>query len=315
MTSSSSESDPETCEGEGAHTGVRLSPLLEALRPRQWTKNVLLFAGLLFTLNQPLDHTRHLVQSLLAFGLFCLLSGCTYLINDLLDIEADRRHPKKSLRPLASGRLSPNVAWAVALVGIPIFLALGFLLGVKFGLAVLCYLVLTLSYSFFLKRVVLVDVLTLAALFVIRAAAGAFAIGVSVSEWLLMCTLLLALFLGLSKRRGELAALGDAPPTRAILAEYSLPMLDQLITLIAATTVMAYTQYAFFSTGGVGTGRRPYLMATIPFVLYGIFRYLYLIHKKGGGETPEATLLEDRPMLLNVVLFIFVAAVAMTLSR
>jgi 4-hydroxybenzoate polyprenyltransferase len=293
---------------------VRLPPLLEALRPRQWTKNVLLFAGLLFTLNQPLDHARHVVQSLLAFGIFCLLSGCTYLVNDLLDIEADRQHPKKSLRPLASGRLSPGVARAIALVGIPGCLALGFALNFKFGLAVFCYLALTLCYSFFLKRVVLVDVLTLAALFVIRAAAGAFAIGVVVSEWLLMCTLLLALFLGLSKRRGELAALGDAPPTRAILAEYSLPMLDQFITLIAATTVIAYTQYAFFSTG-VGTGRRPYLMATVPFVLYGIFRYLYLLHKKGGGETPEATLLEDRPMLFNVVLYIFVAAIAMALSR
>jgi 4-hydroxybenzoate polyprenyltransferase len=310
----SNNEDPQRTEGEGAAKPSRLPPLLEALRPKQWTKNVLLFAGLLFTLNQPRHQLPVIGQALGAFVLFCLLSGCTYLINDLLDIQADRQHPKKRLRPLASGRLSVGVARAVAVLGIPLVLAAAFSLNLKFGLAALSYTTLTLCYSLVLKRLVLVDVLTLAVLFVIRAAAGAFAIQVPVSEWLLMCTLLLALFLGLSKRRGELAALGDAPPTRAILAEYSLPMLDQLITLIAACTVMAYTQYAFFSTGN-GQGRRPYLMATIPFVLYGIFRYLYLIHKKGSGETPETTLLEDRPMLLNVFFFVLVAAAVMTLSR
>ena len=162
--------------------------------------------------------------------------------------------------------------------------------------------------------------LTLASLFVVRAAAGAFAIGVPVSEWLLMCTLLLALFLGLAKRRGELASQGDKPSTRKILAEYSIPMLDQMITIVAATTIVAYTLYAFFSTNNVGgsaaTGaKRPYLMATIPFVIYGVFRYLYLSHKKGVGESPESALLEDRPLLVNVGLFVLVAAAAMALSR
>jgi 4-hydroxybenzoate polyprenyltransferase len=314
LTSSSNKGE-KSVEGEEAKKPSRLPPLLEALRPKQWTKNVLLFAGFLFTLHQPRNHVHATLQALAAFALFCLLSGCTYLVNDLLDVEADRLHPKKKERPLASGRLSVGVATAAAALGIPLALGGSFLLGVKFAVAASSYALLTLAYSLFLKRLVLVDVLTLAILFVIRAAAGALAIGVRVSEWLLMCTLLLALFLGLAKRRGELAALGDAPPTRAILAEYSLPMLDQLTTIIAACTVISYTQYAFFSTGDSGTGRRPYLMATIPFVLYGIFRYLYLIHKKGGGETPEATLLEDRPMLVNILLFILVAAAAMTLSR
>ncbi len=313
LTFSNNES-PEQQEGEKASKPSRLPPLLQALRPKQWTKNGLLFAGFLFTINQPRDQVHAAIQALIGFVLFCLLSGCTYLINDLLDIEADRQHPKKRKRPLAAGTLSVGAAKLTAAVGIPLALVAAFSLNLKFGLAALTYTTLTLCYSLFLKHIVLVDVLALAVLFVIRAAAGAFAIQVRVSEWLLMCTLLLALFLGLAKRRGELAAQGATPSTRAILAEYSLPMLDQLITLIAACTVMAYTQYAFFSTGD-GTGRRPYLMATIPFVLYGIFRYLYIVHKKGGGETPEATLIEDKPMLLNVALFILVAAAAMWLSR
>ena len=319
--SSKSSTDPSP-ESEGAdpRKKSRLPPLLSALRPKQWTKNVLLFAGLLFTLGQPLDHARNLLQALTAFFLFCLLSGSTYLVNDILDVEADRQHPRKCERAIAAGKLSIPNAWLFAAIGIVGTLIAAFSLNLKFGFAALTYLVLTLSYSFQLKHVVLVDVLTLASLFVVRAAAGAFVINVRVSEWLLMCTLLLALFLGLAKRRGELAAQGEKPTTRKILAEYSIPMLDQLITIVASTTIMAYTLYAFFSTNAVGGPdapgvKRPYLMATIPFVVYGIFRYLYLSHKKGIGESPESALLEDRPLLVNVGLFVLVAAAAMALSR
>ena len=261
-------------------------------------------------------------KALSAFFLFCILSGSTYLINDILDIESDRQHPTKRFRPIPAGKLPVLSAWIFAVIGISGTLIAAFSLNLKFGLAALTYLLLTLSYSFVLKHIVLVDVLTLASLFMVRAAAGAFAIGVRTSEWLLMCTLLLALFLGLAKRRGELAALGSKPATRKILSEYTLPMLDQMITIVAATTIMAYTLYAFLSTssgnsGGLGgfQNKRPWLMATIPFVLYGVFRYLYLSHKKGVGEAPEAALLEDRPLLINVGLFILVAAAAMALSR
>ncbi len=283
----------------------RLPPLLEALRPKQWTKNLLLFAGLLFTQGEP-HPSSAFGTACAAFVLFCLLSGATYLINDLLDIEADRQHPKKQYRAIASGRLSVPAARLTALVLIPLTLIGAFSIGLKFGIAALSYLVLTLAYSLRLKHIVLVDVLTVSGLFVIRATAGAFAIQVPISEWLLLCTLLLALFLGLTKRRGELIALGERPATRPILAEYSLPLLDQMTTIVASACIMAYTLYTFFSQGPTGQ-RRPWLMATIPFVLYGLFRYLYLSHRRGIGETPEATLIEDRPLLVTVILWALTA--------
>lgn len=296
---------------------ARLSPvsvlaaLLLALRPKQWTKNLLLFAGLLFTLDQ-----RHPAQDFLraavGFLLFCLLSGCVYLINDLVDVEADRKHPKKRLRPIASGRLPVPVARIAAFVIAPLSLALATLLGVKFFAAALIYLLIALAYSFHLKHVVLMDLMALSAGFVLRAAAGSFAVGVANSEWLLLCTTLLALFIGLAKRRGELTALGDNPATRRILADYSIPMLDQMITIVASACLMAYSLYTFFSATGKD---RPYLMATIPFVIYGLFRYLYLAHRKGMGEAPETVLLEDRPLLVNVLLWILTTLAVMLLGR
>ncbi|WP_309698024.1 decaprenyl-phosphate phosphoribosyltransferase [Armatimonas sp.] len=295
----------------------RLPAWLEAMRPKQWAKNALLFAGLLFTQDQ--YHTlNHWVKTLAGFLLFCLLSGLTYYINDLLDVSADRQHPKKRFRPIPSGRLPVGVAKLLAGLGIPALLVAARLIeydqsGVaawKFFGAAALYLVTTLLYSFVLKHHVIVDVLTLASLFVIRAVAGAFVINVPLSEWLLLCTLLLALFLGLSKRRGELVALGEETPTRAILKEYSLPMLEQMITIVASACVMSYTLYTFFSKSQTGQSR-PYLMATIPFVLYGLFRYLYLTHKKGMGEAPEAVLVEDKPLVINVLLWALVAMIVL----
>ena len=283
--------------------------LLLALRPKQWTKNLLLFAGLVFTANHA--HPSHdFGQVLGAFAIFCLLSGCAYLLNDLQDIEADRQHPKKRLRPIASGDLPPNIAWAFFAIATPLALFLAWRLSpVKPLFLVIAglYFLVTVAYSFQLKHVVLLDVLALASGFVLRAAAGAVAIGVEPSVWLLLCTLLLALFIGLTKRRSEIVALGDKPATRRILAEYSLPMLDQMINIAASACLMAYSLYTFNSPTA---GKRHYLMATIPFVLYGLFRYLYLSHRKGMGEAPEAVLVEDKPLLINILLYVLAALLA-----
>ena len=278
-----------------------IKALLVALRPKQWTKNLLLFAGLLFTLDQ-----RHpaadFAQAGLGFLLFCALSSVVYLVNDLADRESDRRHPKKRLRPIAAGELSPQAA-LVAAVALGVGgVILSFVLDIRFGIVAVGYLLLTFAYSFRLKHVVLLDVLALAGGFVLRAVAGTVAIHVSISVWLILCTLMLALFLGLSKRRAELIATraSGAVGTRRILEEYSAEMLDQMIVIVTGACLMSYALYAAASPAA---GRHPYLMATIPFVIYGIFRYLYLMHRHSIGESPDAVLLEDRPMLVNVLLW------------
>jgi 4-hydroxybenzoate polyprenyltransferase len=287
-----------------------LMALLVALRPKQWTKNALLFAGLLFTLDQ-----RHpaadFIRAVLGFGLFCALSSVVYLVNDLADRESDRRHPKKRLRPIAAGELSPQVALVAAVILGVGGIILSFALDFRFGLVGLTYLLLTFAYSFRLKHVVLLDVLVLAAGFVLRAVAGAVAIHVSISVWLILCTLMLALFLGLSKRRAELLAtkVAGAVGTRRILEEYSAEMLDQMIVIVTSACLMSYALYAAASPAA---GRHPYLMATIPFVIYGIFRYLYLMHRHALGESPDTVLLEDRPMLINVLLWGVTTALIVT---
>jgi 4-hydroxybenzoate polyprenyltransferase len=300
--------EPETNGAANEPPRFGLLPLLKALRPRQWTKNLLLFAGLIFTLNE-----RHgpagWVNAALAFALFCLLSGATYLINDVRDRDADRQHPTKKYRPVASGALPVPVAVGFAVVVLPLAVLAGWhWLGGAFALSALAYLAVTLSYSFFLKHIVLVDVFAVAAGFVLRAVAGSVALPVRASEWLLLCTFLLALFLALMKRRAELVSLGDAPPTRATLAEYTVSFLDQLVTVVATTCVIAYLLYTFQSPTGKA---HPWLMATAPFVLYGLFRYLYLAYQQGQGEAPETVLLRDRPMLLNLALWMVAVVLAM----
>ena len=270
------------------------------MRPRQWTKNLFVFAGLLFTLDyyHPLtDYTK----VALAFILFCILSGAVYLINDILDAEYDRKHPEKSQRPVAAGKLSEKAAWAAVAILMPIGIAGSFAAEVRLGEVSLLYVVLLTAYSLFLKNIVILDVMTIAAGFVLRAVAGAEAIRVEISPWLLICTVLVALFLGLAKRRGELIGLHEeAVNCRASLMQYSMPFLDQLINITAASTIIAYTLYTFFSE----TGRQhPYMMATLPFVIYGIFRYLLLIHRSKETETPELLILSDKPLLLDIVLW------------
>lgn len=275
--------------------------LLVAMRPKQWTKNLLLFAGLLFTLDQrhPLfDYQR----AALGFVLFSLLSSVVYLVNDVLDRDSDRLHPKKRRRPIASGELSPQAA-----IGAAVVLGIGslwacFALSINFGLIAGFYFALTVLYSFKLKHEVILDVLVLAAGFVLRAMAGAVLIGVSISPWLILCTLMLALFLGLSKRRAELIAVtaSGKPGTRRILGEYSAAMLDQMIVIVTSACLMSYTLYTVESPAA---HQHHYLMLTIPFVLYGIFRYLYLMHRHQLGEAPDAVLLEDKPMMVNLALW------------
>lgn len=284
--------------------------LLVSLRPKQWVKNLLLFAGLLFTLDQ--DHAaRQFGQAALGFALFSALSSVVYLINDLADRESDRRHPKKRRRPIASGELAPALALSAAAVLGVAGLAGSFWLDTRFGLIALLYFVLTVGYTFKFKHVVIIDVLVLAAGFVFRAVAGAFVIHVGISPWLVLCTLMLALFLGLSKRRAELISvqLSGTLGTRRILDEYSPALLDQMIVIVTSASLMSYSLYTITSPMAQ---THHYLMLTIPFVIYGIFRYLYLMHRHSLGESPDAVLVEDKPLLINILLWGLTTALIVT---
>jgi 4-hydroxybenzoate polyprenyltransferase len=280
--------------------------LLTSLRPEQWTKNLVVFAGLLFGLK--LFDLRAVVDTAAAFAIFCALSGVVYLVNDVADRDRDRRHPFKKYRPIASGALSPATAIAAAIGLGVVAVAASFWMSPKLGIVAAAYLTLMGLYSGSLKHIVIIDVLALAMGFVLRAVAGAVVINVPISQWLLACTILLALFLALSKRRHELVLLADAATEhRRILQEYSPYLLDQMIGVVTASTLVAYIFYTIspetqqkFGTSLLGL--------TVPFAIYFIFRYLYLVHQKEGGGSPAETLLNDRPLLLCVVLW--AAAVA-----
>src|SRR3990172_3614195 len=275
--------------------------ILVSLRPHQWTKNLVIFAAL--ALSKHLFEPEAVARATLAFVVFCALSGAVYLVNDLSDLERDRLHPQKRERPIASGALSVPVARAVALAMGLASLGFSLLLGRGFALVVVGFLGLNLAYSFVLKNVVILDVIAIAIGFVLRAAAGAIAIGVRISDWLLVCTILLALFLALAKRRHELVSLNDtAAFHRAILAEYSPYLLDQMIAVVTASCVTAYAFYTL-APETIEKYRTDRLALTIPFVLYGIFRYLYLVHRREQGGSPTDVLLTDRPLLVAVALW------------
>jgi 4-hydroxybenzoate polyprenyltransferase len=283
--------------------------ILKSLRPQQWIKNFFIFAPLVFSqnlLNPPL-----LVKTFEALVAFCLASSAHYIFNDLRDIEEDRRHPVKSERPLASGRLKkgPAVA-ALAVIGAA-GLALSATINTPFLLIVFGYLVLQTAYSMWLKHVVILDVFVVAAGFLIRVVAGGLAIRVEISSWLLICTILLSLFLAMGKRRHELVLLDkDATSHRPILREYNTYLLDQMISVVTASTLVAYCLYTISEETVAKFGTRN-LVFTVPFVLYGIFRYLYLIHQKAEGGTPEALIIRDKPLLADI--FLWVAAAALIL--
>ena len=285
--------------------------LLIALRPGQWTKNLLVFAGVLF--GRRLLEPEALGRAIAAFAIFCALSGVVYLINDVADRETDRRHPLKARRPIASGALPVSSAIAAAFLLSAVGLAGAAALGWKFLVVAATYLALLALYSGPLKHIVIVDVLTIAAGFVLRAIAGAVAVNVEISHWLLVCTVLLALFIALAKRRHELVLLaGGATGHRPILEEYSPYLLDQMISVVTASTLIAYIFYTISPETQERFGTS-WLGFTIPFPLYGIFRYLYLVHQREGGGSPAELLLTDRPLLICVALWAL--AVALIIYR
>ncbi len=281
--------------------------LFVSLRPSQWTKNLILFAALLF--GERLTHLPSVLYSVGAFAVFCVLSGVVYLINDVADREADRRHPVKRHRPIASGEVPVATALAAAAVLSVGGIGAAFAIRPLFGVLAASYVALLALYSGPLKHVVIIDVLTIAIGFVLRAAAGAVAIAVAVGPWLYVLTILLALFLALSKRRHELVLLADeATGHRKILEEYSPYLLDQMISVVTASTLVAYAIYTV-SPDTITKFHTHLLGLTLPFPLYGIFRYLYLVHQKEGGGSPSEMLLNDRPLLACVALW--AAAVAL----
>lgn len=288
---------------------MKLRDLVQSLRPTQWTKNFFIFAPLVFA--KEFFELDLWIKTGATFAIFCFFSSALYLVNDLLDVEEDKLHPKKSQRPIASGRVAPSQAVVAGVILAVLSLALAFLLNTNFFIVCAIYGVLQLAYSLKLKHVVILDVFIIAAGFVIRVVAGGLVIQVPLSSWLLICTTLLALFLAMSKRRHELVLLeGNAPAHRPILKEYSAYLLDQMIGVVTASTVIAYCLYTVSeeTVKKFGTSN---LIFTTPFVLYGIFRYLYLVHQKGKGGSPEELIIRDKPLLLAIVLWI--AAVVIVL--
>jgi len=276
-------------------------------------KNVFVLAPLVFA--QELSHPTAVWTALLAFVLFCVLSSSVYVLNDVVDAESDRQHPDKRHRPIASGELDPKAAGLLAGVLAMAGLSGALFLGTRFALVAAAYLALNLAYSFVLKRVVIVDVMAVAAGFILRAWAGAIVLHVALSRWLVLCTGLLALFLGFVKRRQELIARDlDGGEGRAILREYSADFLDQMISVVTASTVVAYSLYAFDPEVARKLGTE-HLGLTVPFVLFGIFRYLYLVHRRGQGENPTLLLLGDRPLLVNLGLWAGAVVVALYVWR
>jgi len=270
---------------------------VKLMRPKQWLKNGFVFAAVIFSMN--LDNQLMLVRSAIAFSIFCMLSSSVYILNDLIDMERDRQHPIKRTRPLASKRIKPVSAVMLLFAILLAALCWASLMGSWFLLVSAGYVILVGLYSILLKNIVIIDVIFLAFGFVLRAVAGAVVIAVKISPWLLVCTFLLALFIGLNKRRHEISLLKEqAVSHRAILKKYSIPLLDQLITISSSAVIMAYSLYTFTS------GHSMYLMATIPFVIYGLFRYYYLCMQKNGGGSPEIMVLSDFPLLINVFLWV-----------
>ena len=306
-----------------------LAGLFRAIRPKQATKNGLILVALFFTVNKwwtpddVIGMLRVVGTSFAALALFSMLTGAVYIVNDLFDIESDRSHPRKRHRPLASGAVPVPVGWVAAAVLAGASLPLSFLISTTFGYVALGYAGLTIAYNVKLKHIVIVDVMTVAAGYVLRAVAGwaaidRFVLGtpgkelqLTISPWLYICTALLALFITLAKRRGEMVVGGErSVRQRAILAEYSVALIDQLIAIVAPATLVAYTLYTF-SGGIAGNPNLPEnysMLITVPFVAYGIFRYLYLVHRQDKGEAPEEILLTDRPLIANVIAWLAASA-------
>ncbi len=273
--------------------------IILSLRPKQWSKNLIIFAGLVFSQN--LLNTSYLFRSIAAFFIFCLLSGSVYIINDIVDKEQDKRHPVKSKRPIASEGLKVGSAIIFAIIFTIASLIFAYFVNFSFFLVAIAYFVIMLAYSLLLKKIVILDVLVVSIGFALRAFAGTVAISVEISVWLFLCAILLALFLAISKRRHELVLFEEAASShRLVLGEYSKLLLDQMISIVTAATIIAYSIYTI-APETVSKFHSKNLVLTIPFVLYGIFRYLYLIYQKQLGGSPERILLEDRSLIISIL--------------
>ena len=282
------------------------------MRPSHWVKNLVVFAALIFA--QVYTDPDKVLLAVIAFIAFCFGTSAIYIINDIFNRENDKKHPVKSKRPIAAGKISVPTAITAALILLILSIVLAACANLLTVLALATYMILNLAYSAFLKHVVIIDVMSIAAGFVLRAAAGGFAIEVPISPWLLVCTILLALFLGFGKRRHELALLNaEAINHRKALANYSTPFLDQMISVVTASTVVAYAFYTL-SPEVVENFGTHWLSATIPFVLYGIFRYLYLIFHKEMGGNPTKLMLTDMPLMLCVLLWLVTVLVVINLG-
>jgi 4-hydroxybenzoate polyprenyltransferase len=288
-----------------------LSALLKTMRPRQWTKNGFIFAALVF--DKQLVILNSVLRTLAGFVLFCLISSAVYIFNDLSDIEADRLHPDKRNRPIPSGKLPVGVAWGAGVVLVALSLGLGYVLSPAFAAVVAVYFVMNLAYTRWLKHILILDVIIIAAGFVLRVVAGVALIHVErFSPWLYVVMSLLSLFLGFGKRRAELAVLsGDAASHRKVLHGYTIPLLDQYIMIVSATTIVAYSFYTF-SAPNVPTNHS--MMLSIPFVVYAIFRYMYLVEVEHAGGAPEEVLLFDRPFQVGMILWGLVVLIVFYLS-
>ncbi len=277
-----------------------IKAIIKSMRPRQWTKNVFVLAPLVF--DRQLTNPTALVRSVAGMLLFCLISSCVYVLNDIMDVESDRAHPDKKRRPIASGALPIKAAYLLVAVLLIITIPLSFWLSPAYGVIALIYFGINLAYSIWLKHIPLIDVLIIAACYVLRVAAGVVLITVQrFSPWLYIVTTLFALFIGFGKRRAELSLLeGEAKSHRRVLDGYNIPLLDQLITIVSGTTVVAYSLYTFTAPN---IPPNHAMMLTIPFILYGIFRYLWLINVKHAGGAPEELVFTDRPLQVTILLW------------
>jgi len=282
--------------------GSMLKALIRTMRPRQWIKNAVIFAALVFDKQLRLDNMPAVLRTFAGFVIFCVLSGVVYILNDIADADADRQHPDKRNRPIASGVLPVPVALAAAIILLVVLFPLAYLLSPAFALVALAYFLLNLAYSKWIKHIPLLDVLAIALGFVLRVAAGVTLIHVArFSPWLYIVMTLGALYIGFGKRRSELALLAEgANAHRPVLEGYTIPLLDQYITIVSGTTIIAYSLYTFSAPN---LPENHVMMLTIPFVLYGIFRYLYLIQVQGSGGAPEEILFRDRPLQATVLLW------------
>ncbi|WP_339170531.1 decaprenyl-phosphate phosphoribosyltransferase [Paenibacillus sp. FSL R5-0341] len=278
-------------------TGSTVSGLIRLLRPKQWTKNLLLFAALLFSFEE--IRTETILATLLGFILFSLVAGCVYILNDYVDRDRDRQHPVKKFRPMASGQVNPSHALLFGIILLILSVGTAFMMNPLFGVLCVVYFLLNVSYSFVLKHLVILDMMTIAAGFVLRAIAGGVLIHVPFTPWFLICTMLLSLFLAIGKRRNELTLLeGNTGSHRKVLDNYSITLLDQFNTIVTTATIISYSLFTFTSDRSI------HLMWTIPLVIYGMFRYLYLIHMKNQGGSPDRVLFEDKPILITVTLYV-----------